>query len=98
MSQTEDQLESGGGITNLFFDAENHERQSWRFCNLRLARSEVVYSTQIFIIIFLIIVSLVKFVFYLLECEDFSFWFSLLLVQLDTLFPIENCEKSHFNN
>ena len=33
MSQTEDQLDSGGGITDLVLDAENHERESWRFCN-----------------------------------------------------------------
>ena len=29
MSQTEDQLESGGGITDLVFDAERQERQSF---------------------------------------------------------------------
>ena len=52
MSQTEDQLDSGGGITDLVSDAEHQERQSWRFCNSRLPRSEVVYFTQIFIIVF----------------------------------------------
>ena len=46
MSQTEDQLDSGAGITDLVFDAEHQERQSWRFCNLRLSQSEVVYFTQ----------------------------------------------------
>ena len=52
MSQTEDQLDSGGGITDLVFDAEHQERQPWRFSNSRLPRSEVVYFTQIFIIFF----------------------------------------------
>ena len=33
MSQTEDQLDSGGGTTDLVFDAENQERRSWRLCN-----------------------------------------------------------------
>ena len=33
ISQTEDQLDSGGGITDQVFDAEQQERQSWRFCN-----------------------------------------------------------------
>ena len=64
MSQTQDQLDSGGGITDLVFDAEHEERRSWRFCNLRLPRSEVVYFTQIIIIIFLITVSLAKLVFF----------------------------------
>ena len=78
MSQTEDQLDSGGGITDLVFDAKHQERQSWRFCNSRLPRSEKVYFTQIFIIIFLITVSLSKLVFFKLDCEESTFWFSLL--------------------
>ena len=64
MSQTEDQLDSGGGLTDLDFDAEHQERRSWRFCNSRLPRSEVVYFTQIIIILFLITASLAKLVFF----------------------------------
>ena len=78
MSQTEDQLDSGGGITDLVFDAEHQERRPWRFCNSRLPRSEVVYFTQTIIIIFLITVSLAKLVFFSLDCEESTFWFSLL--------------------
>ena len=37
---------------------------------------EVVYFTQVFIIIFLIIVSLVKLAFFQLECEESTFWFA----------------------
>ena len=78
MRQTEDQLDSGGGITDMVFDADHQERRSWRFCNSRLPRSEVVYFTQILIIIFLITVSLAKLVFFGLDCEESTFWFSLL--------------------
>ena len=78
MSQTEDQLDSSGGMTDLVFDAEHQERQSWRFCSSRLPQSEVVYFTQIFIIIFLITVSLIKLVFFKIDCEESTFWFSLL--------------------
>ena len=78
MSQTEDQLDSGGGITDLVFDAEHQERRSWRFCNSRLPRSEVVYFTQIFIIKFLITVSLIKLVFFKFDCEESTFRFSVL--------------------
>ena len=35
MRQTEDQYDSGGGITDLVFDAEHQERRSRRFCNSR---------------------------------------------------------------
>ena len=72
MSKAEDQLDTGGAITDLMFDDNHHERRSWRFCNSRIPRSKV------FIIIFLIIVSLVKLVFFQLESEESTFWFSLL--------------------
>ena len=82
MSQSGDQLDcagsGGAGITDLVFDDQNQERRSWRFCNSRLPRSEVVYFTQVSIIVFLIGVSLTKLVFFHLDCEESTFWFSLL--------------------
>ena len=78
MSSTADQLDSGGGITDLVFDENQQERRSLRFCNSRVPRSEVVYFTQIFIIVFLIAVSLIKLVFFQLDCEESKFWFLLL--------------------
>ena len=78
MSKAEDQLDTGGAITDLVFDDDHHERRSWRFCNSRIPRSEVVYFTQVLILILLIIISLVKLVFFQLECEESTFWFSLL--------------------
>ena len=41
-------------------------------------RDLMVYFTQIFIIVFLIGVSLLKLVFFKLEFEESTFWFSLL--------------------
>ena len=78
MTQPEDTIDVGGAITDLVFDENHQERRSWRFCNSRVPRSEVVYFTQIFMIIFLIGVSLVKLVFFKLDCEESTFWFSLL--------------------
>ena len=78
MSQTEDQLDSGGGITDMVFDAEIQERRSWRFCNSRLPRSEVVYFTQIIIIIFSYNCFSRQVSFFSLDCEESTFWFSLL--------------------
>ena len=78
MSKAEDQLDTGGAINDLVFDDNHHERRSWRFCNSTIPRSEVAYFIQVFIIIFLIIVSLIKLVFFQLECEESTFWFSLL--------------------
>ena len=82
MSQSGDQLDcagsGGAGITDLVFDDQNQERRSWRFCNSRLPRSEVVYFTQVSIIVFLIVISLTKLVFFHLDCEESTFWLSLL--------------------
>ena len=80
MSDKEDQIDcpAGIGLNDLVFNEENQERRSWKFCNYRLPRSEVVYFTQIVIILFLIGVSLIKLVFFHLDCEESTFWFSLL--------------------
>ena len=78
MSSSADQLDTGGGITDLVFDENQQERRSWRFCNSTVPLSEVDYFTQIFIIVFLIAVSLIKLVFFQLDCEESTFWFSLL--------------------
>ena len=78
MTQPEDTIDAGRAITDLVFDENHQERRSRRFCNSRVPRSEVVYFTQIFIIIFLIGISLVKLVFFKLDCEESTFWFSLL--------------------
>ena len=80
MSNKEDEIDSAGGVglNDLVFNEENQERRSWKLCNSRLPRSEVVYFTQIIIILFLIGVSLIKLVFFHLDCEESTFWFSLL--------------------
>ena len=80
MSDKEDQIDylAGIGLKNLVFNEENQERRSWKICNSRLPQSEVVYFTQIVIILSLIDVSLIKIVFFHLDCEESTFWFSLL--------------------
>ena len=80
MSVKEDQIDSAivGGLNALVFNEENQERRLWKFFNSRLPRSEVVYFTQILIILFLIVVSLTKLVFSQLDCGESTFCFSLL--------------------
>ena len=55
MRHKEDEIDSAGGVglNDLVFDEENHEQRSWKLCNSRLPRSEVVYFTQIAIQLFL---------------------------------------------
>ena len=59
-----DQLNAGESITDLVFDEKNPRRRSWKFCNLRVPSSEVVYFTQIFIILYFLAISLIKLVFF----------------------------------
>ena len=89
MSDKEDQIVSPAGIgfNDLVFNEENQERRSLRFCNSRLSQSKVVYFTQIVIIMFLIGVSFMKLVFFHLDCEESTFWFSLLLYTVGYAFP-----------
>ena len=96
MSKSEDQLDTGGAITDLVFDDNQLERRSWRFCNSKIARSEFVYFTQVFIVIFLITVFLPKLVIFQLECEDSIFWFSLLSCTVDYALPRPNLLKNRF--
>ena len=77
MSSTADQLDSGAGITDLVFDENQQERRSWRFCNSRVPRSEVVYFTPIFIINFLITLSLIN---WIARSQHFGFRSSLALL------------------
>ena len=69
MSQSEDQLDpfcgGGAGITDLVFGDQNEEKRSWRFCNSRLPRFDLVYFTQISIIVFLSAILLINLVFVL---------------------------------
>ena len=87
MSVKEDQIDSAnvGGLNALVFDEENQEKRSWKFFNSRLPRSEVVYFTQILII--LIVVSLTKLVFSQLDCEESKFLFSLLSITVGYALP-----------
>ena len=99
MSVKEDQIDSAnvGGLNALVFDEENHERRSWKFFNSRLPRSEVVYFTQILIILFLIVVSLTKLVFSQLDCEESTFCFHCFRAQLATLFQIQSYEQNNIH-
>ena len=87
MSSTADQLDSGGGITDLVFDENQQKKRSWTFCNSRVPRSEVVYFTKILIIFFLIALSLIKLKFFQLDCEESTFWFSLLFCTVGYALP-----------
>lgn len=76
------------GIEQIVFDQNNQERRSWKFCNsVTLPRSEVVFFSQIFIILLLIALCSTKLCFFDLSCEESTIWISLLSSSLGYLLP-----------
>ena len=99
MSDKEDQIYSpaGIGLNDLVFNEENQERRSWKLCDSRLPRSEVVCFTQIVIILFLIGVLMIKLVFFHLYCEESTSGFHCSHAQLATRFLFRSYEQDNFN-
>ena len=99
MSNKEDQIDSpaGIGLNDLVFIEENQERRSWKLSNSKLPRSEVVDFTQIVIILFLIGVSLIKLVFFILIVKSQHFGFPCFHVQLATRYLMRSYEQDNFN-
>ena len=87
MSQVEgDQPDNA--INNFVYDENCHERRSWKFCNsVRLPRSEVVFFSQLAIIVVLIALSAVKLLLCQLECEEMSIWVAILSSTVGYILP-----------
>ena len=81
-------------MTDLVFDANQQEK---RFCSSRVPRSEVVYFTQIFIIVFLITVSLIMLLFFNWIVRSQHFGFRSSLAQLVTDFQAQSYQRNCFN-
>ena len=99
MVDKEDQIDFPAviGLKDLVFNDENQEIRSWKLCNSRLLRSEVVYFTQIAIVLFLIGVSLIKLLFFILIVMSQHFGFHCFHAQLGTRFLIRSYEQDNFN-
>lgn len=66
-------------FVDTVYDADNVERPPWKFCNsITLPRSEVVYFTQVLVVLMILIASLTKLIVTDLPCEEQNIWFSLL--------------------
>ena len=98
MSDKEDQIDSlaGIGLNDLVFNEKNQERRSWKFCNSRLPRSEVVYFTQIVLILSYWCVLDQICVFFILIVKSQHFGFHCFHAQLATRFLIRSYEQDNF--
>ena len=72
--------ETDGTIVTDFVYDENHmEKKSWKFCyNVTVPRSEVVFMSQMVLILILMAFCIFKLSLTQLICEETSVWFSNL--------------------
>ena len=75
-------------VTQFVFDNSNSERAAWKFCNaITLPRSEVVYFTQVTIIVLLILLCSIKLLFFELACDEMSIWIAILSSTVGYILP-----------
>ena len=68
-------------ITDFVYEENNDnvERKPWKFCNnVTVPRSEVVFMSQMILIIILLTFCIYKLCLTKLSCEETSVWFSIL--------------------
>ena len=66
-------------VEESFFEKESSSKPLWKFCNqTSLPRSEVVFFVQIFVILLLIFLCIVKLTILKPNCEETSVWISIL--------------------
>ena len=72
--------ENDGTIVTDFVYDENHtEKKSWKLCNnVNVPRSEVVFMSQMLLILILLAFCIFKLSLTQLTCEESSVWFSIL--------------------
>ena len=66
-------------VTDFVYDPNNTEQKSWKFCfDANVPRSEVVFMSQLIIILFLLSFCIYKLSLTQVICEETSVWFSIL--------------------
>ena len=66
-------------INEIIFQPESSRNTYWKFCNrVTLPKSEVVFFTQMLVVITLMIISILKLTAFEQRCEEASVWISIL--------------------
>ena len=84
--ETVDQVDAV--VEENYFEKESSSKSSWKFCNqTTLPRSEVVYFVQMFVILLLISLCIVKLTVLKPNCEATSFWIYILSSLVGYILP-----------
>ena len=75
-------------VQENYFEKESSSKSSWKFCNqTTLPSSEVVFFMQMFVILLLISLCIVKLTVLKPNCEETSFWISILSSLVGYILP-----------
>ena len=75
-------------VEENYFEKESGSKSSWKFCNqTMLPRSEVVFFVQMFIILLLILLCIVKLTVINANSEETSVWISILSSLVGYILP-----------
>ena len=75
-------------VEESFFEKESSSKSSWKFCNqTTLPRSEVVFFVQMFVILLLISLCIVKLTILKPHREETSVWISILSSLVGYILP-----------
>ena len=78
-----DFVDIGGAEQSL-----THENRSWKFCNsVSLPSAEVVFFTQVYFIFILLSLSISKWSFENLSCDETDIWLSILSSTVGYMLP-----------
>ena len=75
-------------INEIIFEPESSLNTYWKFCNqVTLPKSEVVFFTQMLVVITLMIISILKLTAFEQRCEEASVWISILSSLVGYILP-----------
>ena len=79
MSEIADDEPDANIVTDFVYNRNNTEQKSWKFCfDATVTRSEVVFMSQMIIILILLSFCIYKLSLTQLSCEETAVWFSIL--------------------
>ena len=75
-------------VQETLFEKESSGKSNWNFSNqITLPRSEVVFFVQMFVILLLIVLCIVKLTVLKPNCEETSVWISILSSLVEYILP-----------
>ena len=75
-------------VQETLFEKESSGKSNWKLCNqITLPRSEVVFFVQMFVILLLIVLCIVKLTVLKPNCKETSVWISILSSLVEYILP-----------